>query len=57
MSGAEMIGVMSSANAYVMPYVVDLWMSLMYRNTVVESVLPCGMPCVIVWCLECAKGV
>jgi hypothetical protein len=24
---------------------------------VVESVLPCGMPCVMVWCLECAKGV
>ena len=42
--------VVSSAYVYMVPWVEVVDILLVYsRNRVVESVLPCGIPCVIVW--------
>ena len=36
------------------PWGEDVEMLLVYsRNKVVDSVLPCGIPCVIVWKVDC----
>ena len=55
MFAAEIMSVVSSANVYTSEFGTVLMMSLMYRRkNVVDSVLPCGMPSVMILLLDIA---
>ena len=52
---AAITSVVSSANVYTLEFGTDLMMSLMYsKKKVVDNVLPCGMPWVMVRVSDCA---
>ena len=56
--GAVIVSVLSSAYVYISECFVVFQISFMYRmKNVVDSVLPCGIPCVIVCGFDCASSV